>query len=161
MGIRIICVGKDKDDYVKLASDEYLRRIRAFIPIDTVIVKDTKLTKTNNTSIVKQKEGNHITQNLDQLSYTTTKKPFIIALDALGKQYDSVTFARKIELEKNGKEIVFVIGGPYGIDDEVKKKSDIIISLSPLTFTHQMTRIILLEQIYRAFTIITGKKYHY
>jgi 23S rRNA (pseudouridine1915-N3)-methyltransferase len=161
MAIKVICVGKNKDTYIKLAISEYLRRITIFSPIELIYLPDATLTKTNNKEIVKQKEGEQIAKAITQIENQPVKRPFIIALDSNGKRVDSLEFALQIENVFRDNEIVFIIGGAYGLDDSVKKSANLLLSLSQLTFTHQLTRIILLEQIYRAYTIIKGKKYHY
>jgi 23S rRNA (pseudouridine1915-N3)-methyltransferase len=153
MKISIICLGKSKKKYVELGINEYLKRIPKFYNLKIIEIPDIKLTKTNSIEIVKKKEAEIISKHLH-------KDDFIIALDETGKQFTSVKFSSYFD-KLSSKNIVFIIGGVYGLDTEIKKKANLILSFSKFTFTHQMIRFLLIEQIYRAFTIINNKKYHY
>jgi len=136
--IQIIQVGKTKDSYFKEAESEYVKRLSRYgkITVDTVEEDDKILSRVN-------------------------KDSYVIALVIEGKQLSSEDFAEKLrEIGQKG-HVTFVIGGPHGLPAEVIKSSDFSLSFSKMTFTHQMIRVILLEQIYRACTIIEGKKYHY
>ena len=150
--IRIICVGKTKQNYIKDALDEYLKRASAYIKINVDVLPDVKLKKSNNIEMVKQAEGEQILKKLKPSLLT-------VALDEHGTQMTSVNFAKFIE--KNNYKIQFIIGGVYGLSENILAKSDKVLSFSKSTFTHQMIRVILSEQLYRACTIINGKKYHY
>ncbi len=153
MRISIICLGKSKKKYVELGITEYLKRIPNFYNMEIIELPDIKLTKTNSIEIVKKKEADIIRKHLNT-------GDFIIALDEKGKQFTSVEFSSYFD-KLSGKNLVFIIGGVYGLDLEIKKKADLLLSFSKFTFTHQMIRFLLVEQIYRAFTIIKHKKYHY
>ncbi len=134
MKITIISLGKLKENYFKAAQEDYLRRIEKFVNIEIV-------------------ECERI-PNLDRFD-------FVAVLDERGKQMSSLEFAefiRKLEIE--GKKVCFVIGGWSGLEKNIMKRADKIISLSKFTFPYQLARMILLEQIYRAFTIIRGIDYH-
>lgn len=134
MKITIISLGKLKENYFKAAQQDYLRRIEKFVNIEIV-------------------ECERIL-NLDRFD-------FVAVLDERGKQMSSLEFAefiRKLEIE--GKKVCFVIGGWSGLEKNIMKRADKIISLSKFTFPYQLARMILLEQIYRAFTIIRGIDYH-
>ncbi len=150
--IRIICVGKTKQNYIKDALEEYLKRASAYIRIDVDVLPDVKLKKSNNIEMVKKAEGELILKKLDPYLLT-------VALDEHGDQMTSVEFAKFIE--KNNYKIQFIIGGVYGLSENILARSDKVLSFSKSTFTHQMIRVILSEQLYRACTIINGKKYHY
>ena len=161
MNIRLIWVGKNKDSYLKNALDEYLKRIKPFAEIAISEVPDVALSGSNNPEIVIRKEGELISQLLDKVVKQQTKPVLMLALDARGVMLDSVELAGFLEEKMPYHELIFVIGGVYGLASGIKEKADLVLSLSRMTFTHQMVRIILLEQIYRGLTIIRGKKYHY
>jgi len=136
--IQIIQIGKTKDSYFKEAEVEYIKRLSRYgkITVDTVEDDDKILSRVN-------------------------KDSYVIALVIEGRQFSSEEFAEKLrEIGKTG-HVTFIIGGPHGLPKEVINASDFSLSFSKMTFTHQMIRVILLEQIYRACTIIEGKKYHY
>lgn len=155
MKIRIVCVGKTKQRFIETGIAEYAKRLPAFAKIETIIVPDVKLTSANNISLVKKQESEIIKKQLQS-------SDFKVVLDENGKELSSPEFAEflagKIDA---GKNITFIIGGVYGLDPTLMAEMDFRLSFSRLTFTHQMIRLILFEQIYRAFTIIKGKKYHY
>jgi len=156
MNITILVIGKNKDEYISLAENEYLKRLSGFCSLTIKTVPTPKYTKNQSVGKIKELEGKAVLGKLPEQCY-------IIALDEGGKEFTSRNFAshlNKIFVTHN-KPLYFLIGGPYGFSDEVKQRSDELLSLSQLTFTHQMVRIILLEQLYRAFTILKGKKYHY
>lgn len=156
MKIKIVVVGKNKDQYVSLAEAEYLKRLQAYLPIETLVVPALKNYKN-------MKPGKIISREGDKILRFLPKNAYLIALDETGKQFSSISFAKNLKKIMNyqSKPIFFIIGGAYGISKQVKRKCAQIISFSKLTFTHQMIRIILLEQIYRAMTILKGKKYHH
>jgi len=138
-----------------------LKRIRPYAEIAITNILEVALSGTNNPEVVIRQEGMAINKYLDEKLKSFTKTPFIVCLDYQGVMYDSAEFADFIAEKASYNDILFVIGGVYGLAEEVKRRCNLILSLSKLTFTHQMVRIILLEQLYRAFTIIHGKKYHY
>jgi len=153
MGIRIISPGKIKQDFINQGVQKYLKRLSPYTKINLMEIPDVKLTSSNNIDIVKKKEAEIIEKYLKGNEY-------LIALDERGVQFSSIDFSNRLE-NKLSANIVFVIGGVYGLDERIKKKADLLLGFSSMTFTHQMIRMILIEQIYRAFTIIKGKKYHY
>ncbi len=153
MNINILCPGKTKQGYIKDGIKEYLKRLKLFANVQLLELPDVKLTSTNNIDIVKEKEAEIIRKRIPE-------NCFLIALDERGEQFDSVGFANLINRTENSN-IVFLTGGVYGLSSDLIKKSDIRLSFSKMTFTHQMIRLILLEQVYRAFTITAGRKYHY
>lgn len=154
MSIKIIALGKTKDSYLKEGIAEYQKRMGAFHKVELIILPDIKLSKTNNIEIVKEKESKIILAKLN-------KQDYVIALDETGKQYSSKSFSKLLSSKLGLGNIVFVIGGVYGLHSTVTKRAQLKLSFSQMTFTHQMIRLILFEQIYRAFTIIKDKKYHY
>ncbi len=150
MNIRIISPGKTKQRFIQDGIDEYMKRLKPFAKIDWIATPDQALRKTNTIEIVKQTEAEHILKRIEP--------GFTIALDEHGKEMTSPELA---DLLSKHDRIQFVIGGVYGMSDEVRKKSDLVLSFSRFTMTHQMIRLVLVEQIYRAFTILQNKKYHY
>ncbi|HHE40693.1 MAG TPA: 23S rRNA (pseudouridine(1915)-N(3))-methyltransferase RlmH [Candidatus Cloacimonetes bacterium] len=156
MNITILALGKNKDEYISLAENEFLKRLSGFCSLAIETIPTPKQRKNQPIEKIKEIEGKTILAALPDQCY-------IIALDESGKEFTSKNFARHLNkiLASYNKPLYFIIGGPYGFSQEVKDRADELLSLSQLTFTHQMVRIILLEQIYRAFTILKGKKYHY
>ena len=158
MKIKIYAIGHLKEAYLKQGIQEYLERIKPYSQIEIIEVNDESVA--NNPSskeieIVKDKEGQRVLKLLKNDEY-------LIGLDLVNKQPTSVEFARYLEdkLVIGGSSISFVIGGSYGLSDELKKRCNDRIGLSNMTFLHQMTRLILLEQIYRAFKINRNEVYH-
>lgn len=149
--IKVICVGKIKEQYFKDSINEYLKRLQKYTKIEIIEVQDSK-TDNPNQAILEEEEL--IIKHLKE-------KDFIISLAIEGKQYNSIEFSKIIEntliISSN---IVFIIGGSCGLSEKIKEKSNKIISFSKQTFPHQLFRIMLLEQIYRAFRIINNETYH-
>ena len=157
MKIKIYAIGKIKDFY-KAGVDEYIKRIASYSKIEVVEVKDEPIDDNPSESEItkaKNVEGDRIIKLLKSNEY-------LIGLDLDKKELDSVAFSGYLmkKLEENGSTISFVIGGSYGLSDALKKRVNDSLSLSKMTFLHQMTRLILLEQIYRAFKIINNETYH-
>ena len=149
--IKIICVGKIKEKFFKEALEEYQKRLSKYTRINIIEVEDINL---NNEELIKQKEKELILKHID-------KKDYIITLEIEGKQLSSIELSNKIDqLETINPNITFIIGGSYGLDNEIKKLSNFKLSFSKLTFPHQLFRIILLEQIYRAYKIKNNESYH-
>ena len=156
MQITIIAIGKtDKSELEELIS-VYEKRLKHYIKFQLEIIPDIKNRKNLSEAQQKEKEGELI---LGQLQPTDT----LILLDEKGKQYTSVDFAQFLQKKMNSgiKNLVFVIGGPYGFSDTVYAKSSGKISLSKMTFSHQMVRLFIVEQIYRGFTILRNEPYHH
>ena len=158
MKIRILAIGKIKEPYLKQGIDEYLKRIKPYCQIEVVEVNDEPVNdnpKDADIERVKNLEGEKVLKLLKPQDY-------LISLDLNKKQLTSEEFAKYIEdkLVLGGSTINFVIGGSYGLSDTLKKRANDAISLSNMTFLHQMTRLILLEQIYRAFKINRNETYH-
>jgi len=155
MKIKILALGKSKQKFIKEGLQEYLKRLTKYVQIDFKILSDVKLTKTNSIEIVKEKESTILEKHL-------CDKDFVIALDETGVEFSSVKIASFLENKLNTeKDIIFIIGGVYGLSNRIIKKANIVLSFSRFTFTHQIIRLLLLEQLYRSFTIIKNKKYHY
>ncbi|RYG73342.1 23S rRNA (pseudouridine(1915)-N(3))-methyltransferase RlmH [Lentibacillus lipolyticus] len=158
MNIKIIAVGKLKEKYLKQGIEEYLKRLGPYAKVQMVEVADEKAPENMSEAEmqeVKRKEGERILLNISQDTY-------VITLEIGGKMLSSEQFATRLdELATYGKsKVAFVIGGSVGISEAVQKRSDLALSFSKLTFPHQMMRMILLEQIYRAFRIMRGEPYH-
>ena len=157
MKVTLICVGKVKEKFYRDAIKEYEKRLGAYIKLNTIEISDEKVKVENDSEIAlaMEKEGNNILSKIKDNQY-------VITLEILGKNLSSEEFASKIDnLMLIGKsDVVLVIGGSYGLSDSVKKRSDFALSFSRMTFPHQMMRVVLLEQVYRAYRIITGASYH-
>ncbi|MBC8385174.1 MAG: 23S rRNA (pseudouridine(1915)-N(3))-methyltransferase RlmH [Candidatus Cloacimonetes bacterium] len=154
MRIKILSIGKSKQNFIEEGLQEYLKRLSKYSKIEIKSLPDMKLSKTNTIAIVKDKEADILEKYFKQGNY-------IIALDENGRQFKSTEFARFIEKIKGKNDIIFIIGGVYGLSEKILSRANLVLSFSKFTFTHQMIRLILLEQLYRTFTIIEGKKYHY
>ncbi len=149
--IKVICVGKIKEKFFKEALEEYQKRLSKYTKLSIIEVEDINL---NNEELIKQKESELILKHID-------KKDYVITLEIEGKQLTSIELSNKIQdLEQTNPNITFIIGGSYGLDEEIKKLSNFKLSFSKLTFPHQLFRIILLEQIYRAYKIKNNESYH-
>ena len=156
MNIKIYAIGKCKDFY-KTGIDEYVKRISNYCKLQVIELKDESIPdKPSQAQIQKaiEAESNRV--------LSLVKNEYLIALDLNQKEMDSVEFSKFLndKLEANGANISFVIGGSYGLSDELKKRANASISFSKMTFPHQLARLILLEQIFRAFKILNNETYH-
>ena len=156
--VNIICVGKIKETFYREAIEEYSKRLNSYCSLNIIELKDEKIP--NNPSekdnlIIKDKEGSNILSHIK-------KDTYVICLDLKGKQFTSEEFSQKINnISTNiSSSITFIIGGSLGISQSVLKKANESISFSKMTFPHQLFRVILLEQIYRAFKIMNNEAYH-
>jgi 23S rRNA (pseudouridine1915-N3)-methyltransferase len=149
--IKIITVGNIKEKYLKDAIDEYLKRLKKFTSIEIIELKDEGLVEEQKAI---QLEGEKILKNI-------SPKDYLITLEIEGKAYSSEEFAEKInQIQIENSNIVFVIGGSYGLSKDIKDKSKMHLSFSKMTFPHQLFRVFLLEQIYRAYKILNNESYH-
>lgn len=149
--IKIICIGKIKEKYWKEAIDEYQKRLSKYTKIEIIEGNDYAL---GSPEINRKKEKEFILKNIDS-------KDFVITLEIEGHPYSSVDFSTELErIEMINSNLVFVIGGSDGIDEEIKKRSNQAISFSQMTFPHQLFRVLLLEQIYRSYKIRNHETYH-
>ena len=158
MKIRVICVGKIKEKFYRMAIDEYIKRLGRYCKPEIIEVADEKTPDNASETVedaIRNKEGERL------LKYIRDDA-FVITLEIGGEQLTSENFARKInELGIRGtSHIQFVIGGSIGLGKEVLNRSDYALSFSKMTFPHQLMRVILLEQIYRSYRIISGEPYH-
>lgn len=156
MKIRFVVVGKTVEKYLVDACAEYEKRIKKYIQFEYVVLKDIKNASSLSFAQVKEQEAKLIEPYMGA-------NTFRIILDEHGKEHTSVGFSEFIEkkMATLGKDITFVIGGPYGFDPRISALADDKISLSRMTFSHQMVRLIFMEQLYRAFTIMRGEPYHH
>lgn len=156
MKITLLTVGKTDKDWVKQGIDIYASRMKHYFPFSIVEIPELKNVSSLSQDQIKTKEGELILKNV---------KPTddIILLDERGREFSSMEFAKALQdkISYTGKDIVFVIGGAYGFSDAVRQRSNSKISLSRMTFSHQMVRAIFVEQLYRAFTIMKGEPYHH
>lgn len=155
MRIKLIMIGKTTDKLYVNGIDDYVSRIGHYNNFSVQIIPGLKNTKKLSHEQQKQNEG-----HLIQKEFTPSDK--VILLDENGKEFRSVEFARWLEnKQQTTQRLVFVIGGPYGFSDDIYNRADEKISLSKMTFSHQMVRLIFVEQLYRACTIIKGESYHH
>ena len=157
MKLAIIWVGKTSTDYINKAIDTYVQRIGHYMPIEIIEVPDVKNAKNMDTVQLRQKEGELIIKHLRADDY-------VVFLDDKGKQMSSTEFADwidKTNMNSSVKRMVFVIGGAYGFSVEAYKQAKSFLSISKMTFSHQIIRPILVEQLYRAMTILRGEPYHH
>lgn len=156
MKIALLQTGKTSEKYLSAGITIYEKRIKKYSSFEILTVPDLKNTKNMSADEQKEKEGEHILRFLKGDDY-------IVFLHEKGKELSTNDFSRWFEkiLMLRKKRIVFVIGGPWGFSAEVLKRANAIISLSQLTFSHQIVRLLFLEQLYRAFTIIKGEPYHH
>ena len=149
--IKIITVGSLKEKYLKEAVDEYLKRIKKYTNIEIIEIKDEGLVEESKAI---ELEGEKIKNHL-------TNREYIITLEIEGKQMSSLEFANKLErIQIENSNIVFIVGGSYGISKKIRDISNLHLSFSKMTFPHQLFRVVLLEQIYRSYKIINNERYH-
>ena len=149
--IKIICVGKIKEKFLIDAVEEYVKRIKKYSKIKIIEVNDINDLSVD---VILKKEKLLIEKYIEP-------NDFVICLDINGEELDSVSLAKKIDkIQLNNSKITFVVGGSYGIDESIKKRSDYLLSFSKLTFPHQLFRVLLVEQIYRSYKIMNNESYH-
>lgn len=156
MTIKLLAIGKTDSTQLQLLTLEYENRLKHYVKFELELLPDIKNTKNLSESQQKEKEGEAIIKKLNPTDV-------LILLDENGKQYSSVEFSSFLQKKMNSgiKQLVLVIGGPYGFSDEIYKIAKGKISLSKMTFSHQMIRIFVVEQLYRAFTILRNEPYHH
>ena len=156
--IRIICIGNLKENYLKDAITEYSKRLKAYCDLKIIEIPEYKLSKSPSKLTIEKALENEAEKILKKIN----KQDYNIALCIEGKQSSSVKFSKIIDnISINGfSTINFIIGSSFGLSEMIKEKSDLKLSLSSMTFSHQIARVLLCEQIYRAFNILSGGKYH-
>lgn len=155
MKMKLIVVGKTDEKYLQEGIDKYFGRLKHYISFELVVINDIKTGTKQNVATQKEKEGklilNHVSAN-----------DMLVLLDENGKNYNSIEFSEFIQKKMNASsDVVFVVGGPFGFSDAVYNRANDKIALSKMTFSHQMVRLFFIEQLYRAFTILRGEKYHH
>ncbi|GHA35076.1 ribosomal RNA large subunit methyltransferase H [Salinimicrobium marinum] len=156
MTIKLLSIGKTDDTALKNLIDTYVNRLGHYNKFEFEVIPDLKKTKHLDTEQQKTKEGKLI---LDKIA----PSDFLVLLDENGKQFSSEGFSEYIQKRLNSgmKQLIFVIGGPYGFSEEVYSRAQSKLSLSKMTFSHQMVRLFFVEQLYRAFTILKNEPYHH
>lgn len=156
MKLNLLLCGKTDFPWTATGMDIYSKRIKNYVPFDIKVLPDLKNTANLSADEIKTSEGQKILNAM-------TPSDFVILLDENGRSLSSVDFASDIQKLMNSgrKNIFFVIGGPYGFSKKVYERANDKISLSPMTFSHQIVRLIFLEQLYRAFTILNNEPYHH
>jgi 23S rRNA (pseudouridine1915-N3)-methyltransferase len=156
MTIKLIAIGKTDNKQLQQLIDDFQKRLKFYIKFELEIIPDIKNSKNLSEAQQKQKEGEFI---LSKLNTTAV----LILLDENGKQMDSVGLSEYLQKHMNSgiKQLVFVIGGPYGFSQEIYSKAQGKLSLSKMTFSHQMVRLFFIEQLYRGFTILKNEPYHH
>jgi 23S rRNA (pseudouridine1915-N3)-methyltransferase len=156
LNIKLLAIGKTDNKNLQTLIDEYAKRLSFYIKFDLEIIPDIKNVKNLSESQQKDKEGELILSKI-----TATDQ--LILLDENGKNFSSIGFSEELQKKMNSgvKTLVFVIGGPYGFSETVYAKANGKISLSPMTFSHQMVRLFFIEQVYRGFTILKNEPYHH
>jgi len=156
MRIKLLAIGKTDDKDLQKLIAQYQKRLQHYCKFEMEIIPDLKRTKNLEESLQKQKEGTLI------LNKTNTSD-LLVLLDENGKEFTSVGYSKWLQKQMNTgmKQLIFVIGGPYGFSEEVYARANQKIALSKLTFSHQMVRLFFTEQLYRAFTILKNEPYHH
>lgn len=153
--IKLVTVGTLKEKFLKDAINEYLKRLSRFAKVEIVELEESKI-QSKSEELIKKEEGERILKRIKESDY-------LILLDLKGEMLSSEELSTKLKnlIDKGVSPLTFVIGGTLGLSEEVRKRANLSISISRMTFTHQMCRVILLEQIYRAFKIINNEEYHH
>lgn len=156
MKVKLIVVGKTAFDYLKEGESVYENRLIHYINYERILIPDVKSPKNFSTEELKKKEGESILAKI-------TNQEYLVLLDEKGKSFTSVSFANWInqKINENVSVLTFIIGGAYGFSKELYERANQKISLSEMTYSHQLVRVIFLEQLYRAHTILKGEPYHH
>lgn len=156
MKVKFICIGKTGKSFLEEGENEYLKRLKHYVPVERIEIPDLKNAKKLTFDQIKELEGKEILSKVQAGDH-------VILLDERGDFYSSVQFSNFIQQKFNsgGKAIAFVVGGAYGFSDDVYSAASGKLSLSKMTFSHQMVRMIFFEQLYRAMTILRGEPYHH
>jgi len=155
MRIRLIQMGKTREEYVKEGVEVFRRRLVRYVPFETVTVPDLKNSRNMTMKETMEKEAQLLLKRISVDDH-------VVLLDERGDEYSSIELAEYIHsLESRVKQVVFVSGGAYGFSEAAYRRADSRLSLSRLTFSHQLVRLVFMEQLYRAFTILKGGPYHH
>lgn len=155
MKFKLITVGKTRAKAWQLAEQDYISRIRRYAQLQEISVREADQRALRNDELVKEQEAGRVLAKLDAAD-------FVVALDERGEQFSSTQLADALRLKIDGglKRIAFVVGGPLGLHSQLLRGADLTLSLSKMTLPHELAKVVLLEQIYRAFSIMRGEKYH-
>jgi len=153
--LHLLCVGRLSESYLREGVDDFGGRVQRYLPLMVTELKEEKGGKKADPGFFRDREG-------ERLLARISADAFVVVLDEKGKLFASEGLAEFLghHMVQGTGELVFVIGGAYGLSDAVRQRANLILSLSPLTFTHQMARLLLLEQIYRGMTILRNEPYH-
>jgi len=156
MKVLLLMIGKTNQESLQQLIQDYMNRLQHYVNFETAIIPELKNTKNLPVAEQKEKEADLILKQIDN-------QDDIVLLDERGKQYSSLAFAEFMDKKMNSsiKRMVFVVGGPFGFSKKIYDRANGMISMSPMTFSHQMIRLIFTEQLYRAMTIIRGENYHH
>lgn len=156
MLLRVLSIGKTSENYLKTGIDHYCGRLQHYISFEYTELPDIKSLKGRSEQEVKRMESDHLLAAIGPHAW-------VVLLDEKGKHWSSRDFATQLQKRFNAapRELVFVIGGPYGFSDELYARANEKLSLSSMTFSHQMVRLFALEQLYRAMTILRNEPYHH
>lgn len=156
MKVTLLCVGKTDDKHVLEGIAVYKKRLKHYTNFEIVIIPDIKNSKNLTQNQQKAKEAEILLKNISNIDY-------VILLDERGKEFSSIEFSAFLEKQmlSSVTQLVFIVGGPYGFDDSIYQRANFKISLSKMTFSHQMIRMFFVEQLYRAFTILRNEPYHH
>jgi 23S rRNA (pseudouridine1915-N3)-methyltransferase len=153
--LTLVAVGKASEPFVQEGCSAYGEKIRRYTDLAVILVREEKIPAQGKREYILRAEGRRIREKLPA-------EGLRVALDEKGRLWNSPSFALflKKEMESGRKHLTFIVGGPYGIEEALRKEASLCLALSPMTLTHGMARMILLEQIYRAFTLMRGEPYH-
>lgn len=156
MKVTLLCVGRTKEPFLKEGIAKYLRFLRSYGAVEVRELKEEKVHDLKEAPVIRRREA-------EKLLKALSPGAVVIALDERGQEFTSHEFASFLNgsQEQGVRELVFIIGGALGLDESVTARANRVLALSRWTLTHEMARLVFLEQLYRAFTIITGKTYHY
>jgi len=155
MKLRLVCVGKLAEAWQRTAVEDYAGRLQRYFPLEIVELKEEKGGRKGDVPGLLRREAERILAKVPD-------RAFLVALDERGRGISSEQLAERLEEQMlhGGRDWCLVIGGPYGLDPTIKQRADLLLSLSKMTFTHQMARVFLLEQLYRSSTILRNEPYH-
>jgi 23S rRNA (pseudouridine1915-N3)-methyltransferase len=155
MKLRLVCVGKLAEVWQRQAAEDYAGRLQRYVSLEIIELKEEKGGRKGDISSLRKREGQRILEKVP-------KHSCLIVLDERGRNFGSEQLADYLgdEMLHGGRDWCLVIGGPYGLDQEIRQRADLMLSLSKMTFTHQMARLLLLEQLYRSCTILRNEPYH-
>lgn len=156
MKIKLLLIGKTDSGYIHQGISEYEKRIRHYIPYESIVIPAIKNVAGYSQTGIKIRESEQLIKNI-------TVSDFLVLLDEKGRELSSVEFSGFLSQRFSSgiKSIVFIVGGAFGVSETIKKKANFILSLSQMTFSHQMVRLFFLEQLYRGLTILNNESYHH